>query len=84
MQVTLRRYCLLYFILKSESLANLRMLFIASHLLPSSCVTVTHSHVTPPWIRADCLELGWEPGAGFAPSAHLDTWLLVGIPESLS
>lgn len=52
-------------------------------------VTVTHSHVTTPWLRADSLELGWEEGAGFSetdnsPSAHRDTWLLAGILESLA
>ena len=77
------------FVLKGESLSNLRMLFIASHLLPSSELMVTHSPVTSPWITAASLEPSGDGERGFlkrgrAPTSRPDTRDAAEIPESLS
>lgn len=53
------------------------MLFIASHLSPSSRGMVTHSHVTAPWSRAASLEVGprgrvfWNHKQPLSPPGHL-------------
>lgn len=77
------------FVQKSESHTTLGRLFTASHVLPSSDVTVTHAHVTLPWSRATSLELGGGGEQNFlnlrsSPHPRPDSWNLAGIPGSLS